>query len=190
MKRRSASHAFTLLEVLTALFILSVLALMSYRALATALDTRERVQSEADKWRHVAAFFTRFESDIRLAAPRPMRDGERDLPAWSGDSRTRLDFARFASPAATDIVRRVSYVLNDRRQIELWLWAAADLAPATPARYPVLDGVAGLELRYLSARMIWVSSWPSSAQEPALPRAIEVRIALASGEEIVRVFAL
>jgi len=64
---------FTLIELLTALLILSALALMSYRGLGAVLDAREHVTKETDKWRRVAAFFARFERDIQLAAPRPVR---------------------------------------------------------------------------------------------------------------------
>ncbi|MGA8006850.1 MAG: prepilin-type N-terminal cleavage/methylation domain-containing protein, partial [Burkholderiales bacterium] len=61
---------FTLVELLAALLVLSLLALMSYRGLGAVLDAREHVGGEADKWRRVAAFFARFERDVELAAPR------------------------------------------------------------------------------------------------------------------------
>jgi hypothetical protein len=50
--------------------------------------------------------------------------------------------------------------------------------------------VTGFELQYLDARLAWVGAWPGSASDPLLPRAVQVRLALASGEKIVRVFAL
>jgi general secretion pathway protein J len=194
MPRSAGSRGFTLLEVLTALFILSLLALLSYRALGAVLDTRERVQTETQKWRRVASFFTRFERDVQLAAPRPARGADDALPAWRGKvdaSGASVEFSRFASAAGTDIARRLAYTLNDRQEIELWLWPALDVAPGiVPARYPVLPGVTRFELQYLHSELKWVGTWPAAAPDLPVPRAVQVRIVLASGEEIVRVFAL
>jgi general secretion pathway protein J len=192
---QNAPRGFTLLEVLTALFILSLLALMSYRALGAVLDTREQVRAETEKWRRVATFFSRFERDIQLAAPRPGREAGRDLAAWSGKPQTPfsgiVEFSRFASAQGTDVPRRVAYALNERQEIELWLWPALDVAPnIVPAHYPVLAGVTRFELLYLTSDLKWVGAWPASEREASIPRAVQVRIAIASGEEIVRVFAL
>ena len=81
-------NGFTLIELLTALFILSILALMSYRGLAAVLDTRERVAQEAEKWRSVASFFDRFERDVHLAMPRAVRSAAGGAPAASSSSIT------------------------------------------------------------------------------------------------------
>lgn len=187
---------FTLIELLAALLILSALALMSYRGLGAVLDAREHVTAETEKWRRVAAFFARFERDISLAAPRPVRSGSGAQPAWSGKpdaiTEPRLELSRFASAEGIDRPRRVAYGLSQNQEIELWLWPGLDLAPgATAARYPVLAGVALMELQYLDTKLAWVDTWPVSSADAALiPRAVRLRIVFASGEEIVRVFAL
>jgi len=194
-RMRRGRRGFTLIELLTALTILSLLALMSYRGLAAVLDAREHVDREADKWQRVARFFARFEQDVQLAAPRPVRTGTGGLPAWHGRAEAaavpRLEFSRFAPAEGVAGARRVAYRLNDRHEVELWVWPGLDVAAGVPpARYPVLGGVTGFELQYLDARLSWVTSWPVVASDQLLPRAVRVRIVLSSGEEIVRVFAL
>jgi len=189
------ARGFTLIEVMTALLVLSLLALMSYRGLGAVLDAREHVKHETDKWRHVAAFFARFERDVELAAPRPVRSADGVAPAWLGapaaDNAASLEFSRFASSDGVDTPRRIGYHLNDKHEIELWLWPGLDLAPdAKPARYPVLAGVKTFELQYLNAALVWVDRWPVSPTDPAIPRAVRLRIVLGSNEEIVRVFVL
>jgi general secretion pathway protein J len=199
MKRRTAIRpgGFTLIEVLAALLILSALALMSYRGLSAVLDAREHVTKETNRWRRVAAFFSRFERDIGMAAPRPVRSlsGSTAAPAWRGTSdpqqEPRVEFSRFASVEGMDTPRRVAYSLNARQEVELWLWPALDVAPDTlPARYTVLAGVTDFELQYLDANSVWVNAWPGSATDPPLPRAVRLRIILATGEELMRLFAL
>lgn len=192
---RRGQPGFTLIELLTALLILSLLALMSYRGLGAVLDAREHVNQETDKWRRVANFFARFEQDVQLAAPRPVRAAAGTVPAWRGRAdatvEPRLEFSRFASVEGVDTARRLAYRLNDQKEIELWLWPGLDVAPnVLPARYPVLAGVTTFELQYLNTGLAWVTAWPAAALDPPIPRAVQVRIVLASGEEIVRVFAL
>jgi len=37
-----------------------------------------------------------------------------------------------------DTARRIAYQLNEKQEIELWLWPGLDVAPGTlPLRYPV-----------------------------------------------------
>lgn len=189
------SGGFTLIELLTALLILSLLALMSYRGLGAVLDAREHVGQETDKWRHVVSFFARFERDVQLAAPRPVRAASGIAPAWRGragaTAEPRLEFSRFASAEGVDTPRRLAYRLNEKQEIELWLWPGLDVAPdAVPVRYPVLTGVTKFELQYLDANLAWVDTWPATGRDLPIPQAVQLRIVLASGEEIVRVFAL
>jgi general secretion pathway protein J len=191
-----STRGFTLIELMTALLVLSMLALMSYRGLGAVLDAREHVKQETDKWRRVAAFFTRFERDVELAAPRPVRFADGLAPAWRGapvaTTEASLEFSRFASTDGVDTARRIGYRLNENNEIELWLWPGLDVAPNTqPARYPVLAGVKTFELQYLNPALAWVDAWPTSpADLPNIPRAVRLRVVLASNEEIVRVFVL
>lgn len=195
MKPAPAGRGFTLIELLTALLILSLLAVMSYRGLGAVLDARAHVEVETAVWQRVSAFCARFQRDVLLAAPRPVRGAFGATPAWFGrpDSATgpRLEFSRFASAEGVDTPRRIAYALNENQEIELWLWPGLDVAPdAPPARYAVLGGVTTFEFQYLNADLLWVGAWPTSPRDAALPRAVRLRIVLVSGEQIVRVFAL
>lgn len=184
-------RGFTLIELLAALLILSLLALMSYRGLGAVLDAREHVARETEKWRRVAAFIVRFERDVDLVAPRPVRTVAGPAPAWRATPKSRLEFSRFASVEGMDSPRRLAYQLNDRQEVELLLWPGLDIAPGIlPARYPVLAGVTVFELQYLDASLAWVDAWPRSATDPPIPLAVRMRLALVSGEEVVRVFGL
>jgi hypothetical protein len=50
--------------------------------------------------------------------------------------------------------------------------------------------VAQFELQYLDGNLAWAGAWPRSQRDPPLPRAVRLRLVLASGEELVRVFSL
>ena len=195
---RGHGRGFTLIELMAALVVLSLLGLMSYRGLGTVMDTREHLKVESEKWRRLDSFFARFERDVRLAAPRPVRTSSGAEAAWLGrldqseaTEEPLLEFSRFASSEGVDTARRLGYRRNGRREIELWLWPGLDVAPDTvPARYPVLWNVKEFELQYMNANLVWVSIWPGSPADPSIPLAVRLRIVLDSGEELVRVFAL
>jgi len=178
--KATRQRGFTLIELMSAMLILALLAVMSFRGLGAVLDARDQVRQETEKWKRVAALFSRFQHDVQLSLPRPLRSAP-----------GRLEFSRFATAEGIDAPRRVAYRLNENREIELWLWPGLDVAPnAQPARYTVLSAVAQFELQYLDARLAWVDAWPGSERDPPLPQAVRVRIVLESGEDLVRVFAL
>lgn len=188
-------RGFTLIELLAVLMILSLLALMSYRGLGAVLDAREHVRLEVEKWQNVTSFFTRFERDVHLAAPRSIRSPSGSIPAWQGQQRgisgSYVEFSRFGSVDGIDAARRLAYHLNDKQEIELLIWTALDTAPDTrPARYSLLEGVTKFELQYLDANSTWLENWAASGVDTEVPRAVQLRIILASGEELVRIFAM
>ena len=191
-KETSRCNGFTLVELLTALLVLSLLALMSHRGLSGVLDTREHVERETAKWRALAAFFERFEHDVQLAMPRPVRAPGASAAAFvARDDLSQGPHLEFSRASAGDLPRRVGYSHNNRGEIELWLWAGLDVAGGAPAvRHSVLKGVARLEIDCMDEGLRWMRQWPLADDAPALPRAVRLRIVLASGEEIVRVYAL
>lgn len=195
MRSTLSIDGFTLIELLTALLILSLLSLLSYRSLGATMEARSHIIAETTKWQRVAAFSVRFEQDVRLVVPKTMRSGSGNALPWPGRSDTTtgplLEFNRFASIEGMDTPRRVGYGLNERQEIELWIWPGLEIAPnPQPYRYPLLSGVTIFEFQYLNPASIWVNAWPSAPGDTAMPRAVRLRILLASGEEIVRVFAL
>jgi general secretion pathway protein J len=163
-------RGFTLIELMSAMVILSLLALMSFRGLSAVLDARDQVRLESEKWKAVAAFYARFQHDLQLSAPSPMNGAAR-----------RLEFDRLALAEGIDAPPRIAYGLNANREIEL---------TQGPTHRPVLSAVAELELHYLEPALTWVEAWPRTERDPPLPNAVRLRLVLGSGEELVRVFSL
>lgn len=195
MRSSPLIDGFTLIELLTALLILSLLALLSYRSLGSTLEARSHISAETAKWQRVAVFSARFEQDVRMVSPQTMRGVKDNIPAWLGRSNTtpgpRLEFNRFASIDGVDTPRRIGYGLNEKQEIELWLWPGLEIEPdRPPARYPLLSNVTKFEFQYLTAALAWVNAWPLNPGDTTIPRAVRLRILLASGEEIIRVFSL
>jgi general secretion pathway protein J len=198
------SIGFTLIEILAALVIFAIMAALSYRALASVLDSREQLNAETQKWRDCALFFARVEQDLQGMLKRPVRSAEDivvpafavnpDAPAEAILALTRSGFAQADGLLAAP--QRVGYRLRERR-VELLLWPHPDMAPRTaPQVFPVLSNVADFSVRALDARGNWQTRWPAAANSAASvapeysPALVELNVTLSSGETLTRLFAM
>ena len=191
------SAGFTLVEVLLALAIFSVIAVLAYRATASLTEGEARLSAEARRWRTLDALFTRFEADIRQAVPRAARAGPRVEPAWlalpaDNAGNAALVFTRSGAEFADDpgiAGQRIGYRLRGHA-VEIAYWPQLDnAADIQPAVYTLVDGVTGFRIAYLGRTGAWRDSWPVQG-ESALPRAVRVDLTMDSGEAIERWFAL
>ena len=189
-------QGFTLIEVLLALAIVAVIALLGYRALSALSESETRLTAEAARWRTLDLFFARLEGDLRQAMPRPARLGEARAPAWIGTTDAlgngAVEFSR-AGPEFTlepgSAGQRIAYRFNDGT-IEVLYWAGYDRPrEAQPSAYPLVSDVRRFRLSYLSSAGAWVDAWPLP-RDTDLPRAVKVELTLASGEAIERWLAL
>jgi len=191
------SAGFTLVEVLLALAIFGVIAVLAYRATASLTEGEARLSAEARRWRTLDALFTRFEADIRQAVPRAARAGPRVEPAWlalpaDNAGNAALVFTRSGAEFADDpgiAGQRIGYRLRGHA-VEIAYWPQVDnAADIQPAVYTLVDGVTGFRIAYLGRTGAWRDSWPVQG-ESALPRAVRVDLTMDSGEAIERWFAL
>lgn len=106
---RSSTRAagFTLLELLIAVTLMSVLALMSWRALDALIDARERITRSSDDLRELVVVFAQLEEDLRRAWPIRLLDTRRgpvalQMDPGGGDSSMggELDLLREAPAVA------------------------------------------------------------------------------------------
>lgn len=196
MRAKRACAGFTLIEVLLAVAIVALIAALGYRAVAALSDSETKLAAEAARWRTLDLFFARLEGDLRQAMPRPARLSETREPAWVGVAdaagNSALAFSR-AGPEFTLEPRSAGQRLAYRYRegaIDVLYWASYDRPRgALPTAYTLLDGVARFHVAYLTRDGAWADAWPR-AGENDLPRAIRVRLTLASGEMIERWLAL
>ena len=205
-KSAALRRGFTLIEVLVAIAIFSILAAMSYRALTAVLETRQRVEQENRKWRTIGYAVSRIEQDIGAAINRPVRDASGIVrPALVGNpvplpGEGQLMLTRSGELDAQGYETapiRVGYVLRDGVLV-LLTWPVLDEAVGTtPTVTPLLSGVQRLEFAYAGQNGQPTPFWPQTAQTAPvvglgtdpLPAAVAMRITFDSGEQLSRMFA-
>ena len=193
----------TLIELLVAVAIFSLLAALSYGGLVKVLDARRAVDVESQRLATLQRAFLRIGRDLEQAAPRTIRDAYGDqqpalhnrVDSYDGvQTIIELSVAgRRTLPGETrSNLQRISYVLRDGVLLRL-SWPVLDRAQDTAAHEStLLEGVKELKLRYLTQEGAWISEWPREAAPlttgPVLPRAIELTMQLEHWGSLRRIY--
>lgn len=190
------SRGFTLVEVLIALLILSLIAVLAWRGMAALADGEARLAVETSRWTTLDAFFARVEADLRSAVPRAVRHGAGREPAFvagvdaAGNgmfTMTRAGSEFDGEPGAAG--QRIGYRMTGG-VIEIAYWPALDnVAAAAPATYPLLAGVAQFRVGCYKRDGRWIGQWPVLG-DADVPAALRVELLLVDGTRVERWIAL
>ena len=185
--KASAVAGFTLLELLLALAIFSLLAVMSYGGLRSVLDQQAHTEAAAERLAGLQKTYLILQRDIEQTMPRPVRDEYGDaLAPLTGSHVLQLTRGGWSNPAghARSTLQRVGYVYEDQHLVR-YVWPALDRAQdSEPLQQQLAGHIEHMELRYLDASNEWQLQWPkdeaattAGAPPPRdLPKAVEVRI--------------
>jgi general secretion pathway protein J len=209
------NRGFTLIEVLIALAISALVAVIAYASLSSVLRGVERLRETTDRTYEVDRAMMILSRDLRQMVDRPVRDEFGEIePALTGG-----ELARFAlsltrtgwfNPGGypRSNLQRVNYRLEDDA---LWrdTYPVLDRAGNTePDSVLLLDGVESLRFGFLGSlddlqvstrnaeldTRDWVENWvPVSGapgQQLAPPVAVEIHLELSDWGEIRRLYAL
>jgi general secretion pathway protein J len=216
---RQRARGFTLLELLVAVALLSVLAVLSWRGMESVLSGRDRIVSASDDLRALSVALTQMEEDLRRSWPirlLGLPESSITFPVGIGTEPPAMGLLRETRGADAVQVQRVIYRLRDgifERGFSLWAAPSPDgsqQVPATPFTWqPILGDVQAVQFRgWLDGRG-WLPAAtlgpllaaaqasegapmaPGTGARPALPQLTGIEVALVRrGERIVRVFAV
>lgn len=196
--RRGQSLGFTLLELMIAIALLSVVAVLSFRGLDSILNTRERIVEASDELRALTVSFAQIEEDMRRSWPsRLLNLGAPALSFAPGpiEGQSQLQLLRENTGAASrDRVQRVIYrVREGRLERGFGMWVRGTTTTTeTMTWQPLLERVAAVQMR------VWVEeqgNWIEAAGLAALPNnpsvsGLELALARQNGERVIRVIAV
>jgi general secretion pathway protein J len=185
---------FTLLEVLVAIGIFSVVAIISYSTLDTYLDQRERLTSHYGKLERLQRLFILLQRDIQFSVGRKVRNGGELQPAMlsaQGDALITMTVAQVDVQSVVGVsLKRVEWQL-DNHELVRSQWNVLDhTGNIEPARLLVSDEIANMEINYLlysQNQSLDISDSLGADQRPA---GIELNVTLISGGSYRRVFAI
>lgn len=176
-------RGFTLVEMMVALFIFSMLSVAGVALLRGAVNSNEVTAENLGEMAEMQRFVSLMEADLSQAIARSYRNQDGDkIAAFAGEGNLQSDsFLAFTSggqsnvnDAARSNLHRVEYRLADKSVARLHHKMTDGGAISDPAE--LLRGISGLQLRYRDKRGVWLSEWQTERLTD-LPRAIELKFA-------------
>ena len=182
-------RGFTLLEILVAVFITSMLALGVWQLMNTLLAARDGVDRVSGEFQRVQRAVTLFERDVFQALNRPVRDGFGDrraaLSSRIADSDLRLTRQGWRNPLGErrSELQRVAWEYDELDQVlTRRYWVVLDRAQDSEAReQQLLEDLESVAFRFMGEEDNWLDDWPADGQgdggaAPGMPRAVEMTI--------------
>jgi general secretion pathway protein J len=192
---RRLHKGFTLLELLIAVVVFSIMATMAYGGLNSVLTTRDSTDQAAQELDALQQTFLFLQQDLLQIVGRSVRDelgdSEPSLKGGGGSetllSLTRSDLGGLGRYPA---LRRISYRFSEgrlQRVSELVL----DRFPDSPkTTMELLPKVNRIHIHFLADE--WADTWPPAGVSDldALPRAVEITLETERWGEVRRLYPL
>lgn len=170
---------FTLLELLVAMVIFSLMSVMAYGGLSNVITGNDVIATQEKRLKELQRTMMFFERDIRQLVPRPRSTGfnQSDKAFEYGlDSDGLMEFTRAGNPNPVAIARsslqRVRYDLEDNI-LTRKSWALVDHIDLEPTSMNLLKDVESVELRLLDNNREWQINWK---EQKFIPLAVEITI--------------
>ena len=190
--RMDSRDGFTLLELLIAIAIFSIMSVSAYTGLRNYLSIHEQYEAHERIFAAVQSGINLIEADLQNLAPRPIRDQFGDPVAAlnaRGESDIELSRHRPGLPLEFGLVdlMRVDYFIENNQLIRR-SWDVLDRTPVSQATERILlNGVSEITWRFFGNG--WSVFWPLNRDPLSarlLPRAIEFSIDFEDGRSISR----
>lgn len=198
---RMKHNGFTLLEMVVAISIFSIIAALSYSALNNFLDARDHITTRSDEIASLQRVFILLERDLRHVVPRPVRDGFGDSEAAvvsrDDDPLAVGELIRFttiqSAPSSHDLhqLKRAAWRLSDGILSRI-SWRVLDRdQDSVEYERQLFHGVAGVDITFYTYDdeddLQTSSTWEGDSRNP---EGVEVILLMDSGIEYRRFFQL
>jgi general secretion pathway protein J len=169
---------FSLIELLIAIAIFAIVAIMAYSGLNIVLITNQQTTEDAARLAKLQIALTRLQRDIEQYVRHTNLQGNTSY----------LEFTRagWRNPAQQQrsSLQRVAYSIENNSLIRTY-WRRHDY-PQNPQKLSLLNQIDELRIRYLDLNFQWQQQW--NANYP--PKAIEVTLTLQQWGQISRLFRI
>ena len=193
---------FTLLEILVAIAIFAIVAVLAYGGYSELTRQSQRLSESAARIRAIQTTVQRMVQDFSSLEPRPVREplGDGVQSALIADTRSErlaeFTHSGWSNPAGVprSTLQRVAYRLVDGKlSRNYWVMLDRTLSQE-PVSTVMLDRVKGVTFRFMTSQRRFTDQWPAlgGGQQPgpgaaaALPIAVEITLELEDWGKITR----
>lgn len=184
---------FTLMEILIALFVFTIISMILTSALRSVIDAHAGAEKNAARLRELQMVVLLMSRDIEQTVNRPvLNTSAKEDEVFSGTPQgctfTRTGYANPEAAVARSSLQRTGYVWRDDA---LWRvsWDVLDLAPdSRPRSRRLLGGVTAVRFEYLDKDKRFHKGWPINGDDQPLPRAVRVVLTLKDWGQISQLY--
>ncbi|MBV1915802.1 MAG: type II secretion system minor pseudopilin GspJ [Pseudomonadales bacterium] len=198
LMRNHRSAGFTLVELMIAIVLFSILSVGSYQVLNSVINSHRKLSSHNEKFDALRRSINMLTRDLQQARSRTIINtyGEQEgalILESSDPARLVLSTAGWANPLASPrgTVSRVEFFVEDEVLIKR-RWLVLD-AVDEDSFYdmPLVKGVLEFQIRALDSEQRWISYWPTTDMPlTELPQALEIELRVAELGSVKRVLEL
>ena len=194
--RLPAHRGLTLIELLIALAVFSLLGVLTWRASTQLIASQSAIATELERWRHIGRAVQRIETEVlQIAAPVIPAGSSAPPPLQllrSTDGRaTEL---RLLTRAADGSGARPTGFRFDGERLDWLRWPDRGTRSDDSAqieRHPLLERVSAVRWRIVDHDATIALDWPPAGRpSQQLPAAIELELELPDAGTFTRYFAL
>lgn len=200
LKSHKASQriaGFTLLEVLIALFIFTIVAMIMTHALRSVFDSQHTTEQRAAQLAELQLAMLLLSQDMEQAIDRPIKNAARETePALLGTAKQiALTHGGLANPGGQlprSTLQRTRYEVSNHRLLRQ-SWEVLDQVPTSkPHARLLLSNVTAFRADYLDDENHYNDRWPPANKPKAavFPRAVKISLTLAYWGTITQVYLM
>lgn len=191
-RQSGCQQGFTLVEILVALVVMSVVSVLAYRAFDGILDMEARSKTEFLQQNRLSLAASMMLNDLLHMRARPVRDilgGQ--LGAYLAPSgEYAVEFTRGGLPDFDTMrggIQRVAYRVEGERLLRT-VWPTVDRGPAPePSDQVLASGVKSLAVEQLDSANQFVPVWPpinQASRVDSLPAMVRITLVTVDGDEL------
>ncbi|OGT42637.1 MAG: type II secretion system protein GspJ [Gammaproteobacteria bacterium RIFCSPHIGHO2_12_FULL_37_34] len=192
---RNKLHGFTLLEILVALFIFTILSIMLVGGLHSVINAQSVTLQHGERLHQLQLALLMMSRDIEQTINRPVIiSSGREEQAFVGNNRmftfTHLGLAHPTEWIARSTMQRTRYSFNDNA---IWrtTWPVVDQAPQSRSHSRRLLVATQASFQYLDKKGRFHNDWPVVGQHnESLPRAIRIYLTLPKWGELSQLYVI
>jgi general secretion pathway protein J len=200
---RIHARGFTLIEIMVAVAIFAVMAMLAWGALSQSLSNADMLTERMQRLQTIQRTFRYLSSDLTQAAPRPIRSELGDslrpaiLSSLGGDFAIELSHGGWGNPVGLPrgTLQRSAYRIEDHELVRYY-WNVLDRTYSNePVVAVLLEDVEGLAFRFFDDGGESYEVWPpqtagGGGNLRARPRAVEIILSLPEEGEITRLLEI
>ncbi len=178
-KHSTKQVGFTLLEVLIALFIFTIVSMIMMSALHNIINTQTAAEKKSDRFAELEIALLILSRDVEQTIDRPISIGSTVRASLVGDEQSvEFTHAGLQNPLgqlARSTLQRTRYEIRNHRLIRM-TWPILDRTDDTQADLRILlTGVSHLQIDYLDHKGHLQRDWPLTTEKSlSPPRAVRI----------------